>query len=119
MWGKDYPIECVVSISTGVAKIETLKHHLPTSLAKAVIAANIDCETAHQNFVRDHMRWKEMSRYFRFNIQNGMETVELDGWRDEGWMRNLGGAWARNPDVILPRKECAREARISAAQCKA
>jgi hypothetical protein len=108
IWGNNYPIEGIVSVGTGVVKLQSLEHYLPTDLAKAIIAANSDCEQVHEDFVRDHTMWDQTSRYFRFNIQRGMEGVELDGWKNQGLMRLLAGKFVGDPQVIPLRKQCAR-----------
>ena len=99
---KDKPLACVVSIGTGAPSIEGVASSLPRFLRQCVkIMTN--SEDVARSFERG-LQGQDLlnhSRYFRFNVPQGMESLKLDDFSALEKMRGLtnhylGGARAGN-----------------------
>ena len=75
----DLPLGCVISIGTGLGKIGALGNKLHALLKKCVEIAT-DAENEADSFLEDDqgIRLWDEKRYFRFNVQRGLEDVKLD-----------------------------------------
>ncbi|KAF7763958.1 hypothetical protein Agabi119p4_8495 [Agaricus bisporus var. burnettii] len=77
-------IGCLVSIGTGQAGIIGIKKPglwqriLPTDVIDALKAITTDCESTHEAMLR---RFSKLpSTYFRLNVEQGMQEIELSEW---------------------------------------
>jgi patatin-like phospholipase/acyl hydrolase len=78
------PIGCLVSIGTGQAKIISIKKPgflqqvVPTDVIEALKGISTDCEATHQDM--QHLFAKSPNIYFRLNVEQGMQGIELSEW---------------------------------------
>ncbi|KAG5716586.1 Calcium-independent phospholipase A2-gamma [Termitomyces sp. T112] len=95
-YGIDHPIACIVSIGSGHPRTITLRKPdwfqrlLPTKLIKVLVAIATNCEKESENFERTHGEGNknrsggEAKKYFRFNVQQGLQDVSLAEWTKMG-----------------------------------
>ncbi|KAM7212357.1 hypothetical protein V8F06_012262 [Rhypophila decipiens] len=76
-WSLEDNGACVVSIGTGVPMLRPFGDD-PLSIGAKLVKIATDTEKAAEDFARHHPRLVREGRYFRFNVQKGLETVGLE-----------------------------------------
>ncbi|KAJ7487098.1 hypothetical protein FB451DRAFT_776463 [Mycena latifolia] len=75
------PVVLVVSIGSGHPNtIQILKSPSPSVFAQTMQSIVADCERTHQD--NEHRYWGTSNTYFRFNVQQGMQGLELQHWEN-------------------------------------
>ena len=88
-------LACMVSIGTGEAatvpaynwKKSVRQRIVPTHAIEAMISIVTDCESTNERLTwrfRDHP-----DKYFRFNVDRGLDKVELDDWKQADYVENV------------------------------
>jgi hypothetical protein len=81
-------IGCIVSIGTGVPSLKPVGDSLVPVL-EALKAIATDTEDIAQQFADElaHHNGPEEPAYFRFNVEHGLENVELEEWKSMGQVK--------------------------------
>ncbi|KAJ7487086.1 hypothetical protein FB451DRAFT_776392 [Mycena latifolia] len=75
------PVVLVVSIGSGHPDtIQILKSPSPSVFAQTMQSIITDCERTHEDNERRY--WGTSNTYFRFNVQQGMQGLELQHWEN-------------------------------------
>ncbi|KAJ7812563.1 acyl transferase/acyl hydrolase/lysophospholipase [Mycena olivaceomarginata] len=84
----DHQIACIISLGTGqphtisIPKPSPLNRFLPFDVVKAIQEMATDCEKEHQAFAH---RFNGIANfYFRFNVEQGMQNIQLNQWERLG-----------------------------------
>ncbi|KAJ7357900.1 hypothetical protein DFH08DRAFT_437176 [Mycena albidolilacea] len=84
----DHQIACIISLGTGqpqtisIPKPSLLTRFLPFDVLKAIREIATDCEKEHQAIVH---RFNGIANfYFRFNVEQGMQNIQLNQWERLG-----------------------------------
>ncbi|KAK4207355.1 hypothetical protein QBC37DRAFT_327482 [Rhypophila decipiens] len=77
IWSLEDNVACVVSIGTGVPMLRPFGDD-PLSIGAKLVKIATDTEKAAEDFARHHPRLVREGRYFRFNVQKGLEAVGLE-----------------------------------------
>ncbi|KAJ7812545.1 FabD/lysophospholipase-like protein [Mycena olivaceomarginata] len=84
----DHQIACIISLGTGqphtisIPKPSPLNRFLPFDVVKAIREMATDCEKEHQAFAH---RFNGIANfYFRFNVEQGMQNIQLNQWERLG-----------------------------------
>jgi hypothetical protein len=84
----DKQIACIISLGTGqphtinVPKRSLLHRFIPLDIVKAVQKIATDCEKEHQSLAH---RFDGVEKvYFRFNVEQGMQDIQLNQWEKLG-----------------------------------
>ncbi|KAH7142064.1 hypothetical protein EDB81DRAFT_653957 [Dactylonectria macrodidyma] len=74
---------CLVSVGTGVVEAAKVSSSL-TTLMKAVVKILTDSEDVAEEFVKSAFgqQLDSTGRYFRFNVPQGLQTLQLDEWKE-------------------------------------
>ncbi|KAJ7895905.1 hypothetical protein B0H14DRAFT_542649 [Mycena olivaceomarginata] len=84
----DHQIACIISLGTGqphtisIPKSSLLNRFLPFDVVKAIQEIAADCEKEHQTFA--HRFNGTANLYFRFNVERGMQNIQLNQWERLG-----------------------------------
>jgi hypothetical protein len=73
----DANIKCLVSIGTGVQRTYPFGDNL-LEVANTLKLIATETESTAELFAREHYNMDEESRYFRFNVMNGLEHIGLE-----------------------------------------
>ncbi|KIM34548.1 hypothetical protein M408DRAFT_60069 [Serendipita vermifera MAFF 305830] len=90
-------IGCIISLGTGMPKVLSLENltlkysRWPKEWFQVLERTATECDTAHQDMVR----MKELKgKYFRFNVQQGLQNVSLMEWEKLGETASITEAYA-------------------------
>lgn len=87
LWKGQRTIGCIVSVGTGkpgvigLRKPDRFQQLLPVNLIKVMQRIATDCEANHQDMRRNPFL---EHKYFRFNVEQGMQGMSLDEWQRMG-----------------------------------
>ncbi|KAJ7819757.1 hypothetical protein B0H14DRAFT_2600393 [Mycena olivaceomarginata] len=84
----DKQIACIISLGTGqphtinIPKPSLLNRFIPLDVVKAIQKIAMDCEKEHQSLAH---HFDGVARlYFRFNVEQGMQDIQLNQWEKLG-----------------------------------
>ncbi|KAJ7878236.1 FabD/lysophospholipase-like protein, partial [Mycena leptocephala] len=84
----DCQIACIISLGTGqphtikIPKPSLLKRVFPLDVIEAIKGIATDCEKEHQRFAHHFDPVPHV--YFRFNVERGMQDIQLNQWERLG-----------------------------------
>jgi predicted acylesterase/phospholipase RssA len=84
----DHQIACIISLGTGqphtitIPKPSLLKRIFPVDILEAIKGIATDCEKQHQLFAHHFDPVPHV--YFRFNVEQGMQDIQLNQWERLG-----------------------------------
>ncbi|KAJ7857864.1 FabD/lysophospholipase-like protein, partial [Mycena leptocephala] len=84
----DHQIACIISLGTGqphtikIPKPSLLKRVFPLDVIEAIKGIATDCEKEHQRFAHHFDPVSHV--YFRFNVERGMQDIQLNQWERLG-----------------------------------
>ena len=92
----NHGVGCIISIGTGVPAPRDVGRSIKP-LLETLKAMSTDTEEVAQE-VKDEIVYSHPGRYFRFNVQRGLETVGLEEWKEMDRVRAvtmdyLRGSW--------------------------
>ena len=81
----NHHLSCIISIGTGKGDTIALpkpsflqRNFIPTDVIKAIQGIATDCEKEHEQVM--HRFTNASNVYFRFNVEQGMQSVSLSDW---------------------------------------
>lgn len=80
MWGPqplEGRIKCIVSISTGVPSLKPFQDDV-LYIGKTLVAIVTETEQTAEEFRQDKSHLKDNSQYYWFNVDWGLEEIELE-----------------------------------------
>lgn len=96
---KDRKLGCLISLGTGWAQVSEVPKRLDKFLAKAVKMMT-DADEIAESFAKDQLGRDLVSsnRYYRFSVEQGMEGLKLDDWKETERMDALTMAYLGKPE---------------------
>jgi hypothetical protein len=107
---KYQPLRCLVSIGTGMPGVQPVGSSLKT-LFETLRAIATETQKTHERFSLSHAE-NTKGRYFRFNVDRGMENIGLDEYKRIGTMHELTrGYLDHTPGLPSQLEDCANKLR--------
>lgn len=105
----DREIGCVISIGTGAVEPLKLSNKVP-ELLKSVVAIMTDSEDIAGQFITSELGQSldKSKRYFRFNVPQGLQMLQMDEWRETEKMKASTTDYLRNYHSGNTVKTCAQ-----------
>jgi len=77
----DQRIQCLVSLGTGLPNVNQFGGNL-VQVARTLADVATETERTAEEFLRAHPDLKEQKRYFRFNVQRGLQDIGLEEYKE-------------------------------------
>ncbi len=77
-------IKCIVSIGTGDPGVTSMKDGAMQFLSQTLVEIVTETERTAELFISQHRGLFAEGRYFRFNVQQGLQNVGLFEYKEEG-----------------------------------
>ena len=103
-------IGCIVSVGTGWTNSASLANSKLHNIAAACAKIALDAQGKADEFLHDSFGtelWKA-KKYFRFNVEQGMQDVKLDEWKATEKMAAMTAAYLSRKDKAEEVQSCAR-----------
>lgn len=82
VWGKtSRSIGCIISIGTGVPALKSTGN-TGKSIIKSLVSIAMDTQQTADEFADEIEISHGTDAYFRFNVEQGLQTVKLEEWKD-------------------------------------
>lgn len=106
---KHRTLGCLISLGTGWAQLSEVPTRLDKFLAKAVKMMT-DADEIAESFAKDQLGRDLISsnRYYRFSVEQGMEGLKLDDWKETERMDALTMAYLGKPEKAQAMVRSAR-----------
>jgi len=106
----DLAVGCLVSIGTGWPNVVSLKSSKALSVVQACVDIAFDAQSVAEDFLADDLgtRLWENKKYFRFNVEQGLQDVQLDEYKKMEIMRAMTNGYLSRRDKAEMVRECAR-----------
>lgn len=109
LWGPE-PLErrvrCLVSVGTGLSKLETFSHDLRHIIPRLVALAT-ETERTAERFRRDKADLGTNYGYFRFNVTRGLEDIGLEESKKRKEIAAATHHYIDSEDVLTQMRSCA------------
>lgn len=119
IWDKE-PIGCIISIGTGWTKSEDVGNRVDKVL-RAAVKISTDAQHAATDFAREGLGKLLLGeqRYFRFNVEQGIQEIELDHSENKvlEHMRANTTAYLNRDDITEAVQVCAKRLINPRSEC--
>jgi hypothetical protein len=108
VWGDQLrgKLRCLVSIGTGVPTLKPVRDDVLGIWATLKELATETEKTAEQ-FRRDKSNLDDEGRYYRFNVDHGLENIELEESKKKKEIAAATGRYVASQAVLKQMKACA------------
>jgi hypothetical protein len=99
-------VKCFVSVGTGHPGKQAIKENIFQFLSKTLRDITTETERTAERFVA---RWKihfDESRYFRFNVQHGLQSVKLPEYQEQGTIEAATFGYLTNQEQKSRMQAC-------------
>lgn len=100
-------IDCLVSIGTGVPKIEPFGQSLRT-LAKTLVRISTETEETAEEFQKVHRLLDADGRYCRLNVMNGLQDISLEEYEQRDFIMAVTKQYLASAEVMKYMKKRVR-----------
>ncbi len=77
-------VKCFLSIGTGNAGIKAFEDSIFKFLGQTVVGIATETEETEKKFIARWRKHFDENRYFRFNVDQGLQTIGLDEYKKKG-----------------------------------
>lgn len=79
-------VKCFISIGTGNPSKKTFENSMTKFLSQTVIQIATETENTERKFIARWAKHFDQKRYFRFNVEQGLQDIGLDEYKKKGAM---------------------------------
>ena len=79
-------VKCFLSIGTGNPGIEAFENSIFKFLGQTVVGIATETEETEKKFIARWRKHFDENRYFRFNVDQGLQSIGLDEYNKSGAM---------------------------------
>ena len=100
-------LKCFVSIGTGDPGLKPVSEGPWKFLSETLVGIATDTEKTAELFVERHYLLYEKKRYFRFNVQQGLQGISLDEYREAARIHAATVKFMNKQETRSATQECA------------
>lgn len=109
LWGPqplEGKIKCLVSIGTGIPSLRPFRDDA-FHIGKTLVAIATETEQTAERFRRDKTHLEDSGRYYRFNVDRGLEEVGLEESKKRKEIAAATGRYVGSQSVFKQMRACA------------
>lgn len=99
-------VKCFISIGTGKPGKKALEDNVFKFLSKSLVGIVTNTEETEQNFVARWAKHYDDNRYFRFNVDQGLQEVGLAEYKEQGRMQAATDEYLRQQAQKFRVRDC-------------
>jgi predicted acylesterase/phospholipase RssA len=99
-------VKCFLSIGTGIPGKKALDDSVAKPLSKRLMAMTTEIERTAENFMRRWAEQHDLKRYFRFNVNHGLQDVGLAEYKEQGRVEAVTHEYLHRLDIRYLVREC-------------
>jgi hypothetical protein len=104
-------VKCFISIGTGNPGMKAIKDNMFKFLSGTLVAIATETERTAERFAARWRQHFDKSRYFRFNVQQGLPGVGLAEYQEQGVIEATTDEYLRQTEQKLRVRDCVRNLR--------
>ena len=105
-------VKCFISIGTGNPGKKPFEDSMIKFLAKTVVDIATDTENTEKRFVARWAKHFDEKRYFRFNVEQGLQAIGLDEYKKKGAMEAATEGYLTHMAQKLRVRDCIQNLRL-------
>ena len=109
-------VKCFISIGTGHKGVQSISDKGLKHLIKALEREATQTDVTHQNFLENWRRHGDVNRYFRFNVDYGLDKISLAEYKEQDQIQAASVSYMEKHDVKGEFRGCVSNLRLK--QCK-
>lgn len=101
-------VKCFISIGTGNPGKKAIEDKVLSFLSKTLIKISTETEETAKRFIA---RWRDLydaDRYFRFNVDQGLQEVGLHEYKEQGRIEAATQIYLENHEQVSRMRKCVR-----------
>ncbi|TIA50982.1 FabD/lysophospholipase-like protein [Aureobasidium pullulans] len=99
-------VKCFISIGTGAPKMQGFEDGVPGLLSKTVPSIALETEATERKFIARWARHLDEKRYFRFNVEQGLQDVGLAEFKMKGDIKGVSEAYLTHTGQKSRVRDC-------------
>ena len=99
-------VKCFVSIGTGNPGKKALKDNIVMFLSKSLVGIATETEETERKFIARWAKHYDEKRYFRFNVDQGLQDVGLAEYKEQGRMQAATDEYLRHQGQKFRVRDC-------------
>ncbi|RYO26426.1 hypothetical protein AA0113_g12484 [Alternaria arborescens] len=99
-------VKCFVSIGTGHPGKKALEDNIVKFLSKSLVGIATETEKTERKFIARWAKHYDEKRYFRFNVDQGLQEVGLAEYKEQGRMQAATDEYLRHQGQKFRVRDC-------------
>jgi hypothetical protein len=99
-------VKCFVSIGTGHPGKKALEDNIVKLLSKSLVGIATETEETERKFIARWAKHYDDSRFFRFNVDQGLQDVGLAEYKEKGKMEAVTDEYLRHQAQKFRVRDC-------------
>lgn len=101
-------VKCFISIGTGNPGKTAIEDNLPRFLSKTLVKITTETEETAGKFIERWRQHYDLKRYFRFNVEQGLQDVGLDEHREQGKIETATQSYLERQELSFQLRDCVK-----------
>jgi predicted acylesterase/phospholipase RssA len=99
-------VKCFISIGTGSPGKEAFEDSMTKFLSRTVAQIATETENTERKFIARYAKHFEEKRYFRFNVEQGLQNIGLDEYKKRGATEAATEGYITHKDRYFKVRDC-------------
>jgi predicted acylesterase/phospholipase RssA len=105
-------VECFISIGTGNPGIKPFEDSLMKFLGQTIVEIATETEHTETKFIARYGRLYDEKRYFRFNVEQGLQDIGLEEYEKKGAIEGAAEKYLKHTAQKLRLRDCIQNMKI-------
>jgi len=99
-------VKCFISIGTGNPGKKAFEDSMAKFLSETVVQIATETENTERMFIARYAKHFDEKRYFRFNVEQGLQNIGLDEYKKKGAMEAATEEYITHKDRYFRVRDC-------------
>lgn len=105
-------VKCFISIGTGIPSKEAFEDSMVKFLSKIVVEIATETESMEKKFIARWAKHFDEKRYFRFNVDQGLQSIGLDEYKKKGAIEAATEGYMSQMAQMFRVRDCVQNLRL-------
>ena len=105
-------VKCFISIGTGNPGTKAFEDHIIKFLSQTVVEIATETENTEKRFIARWAKHFDEKRYYRFNVDQGLQSVGLDEYKKKGAIEAATEGYLTHMERKLRVRDCIKNLKL-------
>lgn len=105
-------VKCFISIGTGNPGKKAFKDSIAGFLSETVLQIATETQNIERRFIAKWAKHFDEKRYFRFNVEQGLQDVGLDEYKKKGAMEAVTEGYLTHKERYFMMRDCIQNLKL-------